>query len=170
MVAYKSKVAYVEYYTPIFYLITNNRNKYPREELFCDYSSEFCPYDGHLCDTSIPENTYISSNEIIEIRYFFLSSLHISGTKYRIHSGKKQTATNITIHKITESIEYNKILDFTDDKGVIHLLKGSIPIFHPQYYSLICIKNYLFIVGIGPIHNKDLICIFRNVSFVCKFD
>ena len=70
---------------------------------------------------------------------------------------------------MTEIIESNKNLEFTDYKWVIKLLKGSSPRFLLQYYSLVCIENYLFIVGIVSIHYKYLICIFLYVPFVRTF-
>ena len=38
------------------------------------------------------------------------------------NNNKTETATNITIQKITEIVEYNTILEVTDDYGSIHLL------------------------------------------------
>ena len=96
-----------------------------RKRKIGDYFSAVFSYDRPLCYTTISDNTYTSSNKIIEMRYLFLSYLHISGKKYRIHSGKEWTATNITIHKMTESIEYNTVLEFTDNKIVIHLHQSS---------------------------------------------
>ena len=37
---------------------------------------------------------------------------------------KTETVTNITFHKITEKIESCKVLEVTDDEGVIQLLTG----------------------------------------------
>ena len=71
---------------------------------------------------------------------------------------------------MTEIIESNKNLEFTDYKWVIKLLKGSSPRFLLQYYSLVCIENYLFIVGIGQICGEYLISIFLLVAFVCTHD
>ena len=48
--------------------------------------------------------------------------LHTGDEKFRIHSRKTETATNITIHKMAESIESNTILENTDDEGVIQVL------------------------------------------------
>ena len=39
---------------------------------------------------------------------------------------------------------------------VMMMLTRSIPICHLRSHSLVCIKNRLFIVGIGPILNKYL--------------
>ena len=39
-------------------------------------------------------------------------------------------------------------------------ITGSIPIFLLQSHKLVYIKNYLFIIGIGPICDKELICTF----------
>ena len=80
------------------------------------------PEHGNFCDTAIHENTDINSNNITEIRYSVVSSIHIGGEKYRINPRKSYTATKITIRKMTKRIHYNKVLDVTDDKGVTHLL------------------------------------------------
>ena len=64
---------------------------------------------------------------------------------------QKTNCHNITIHKMTESIESNKILEFNDDRVVIRLLTGSRPRSPLWYYSLVCINNYLFIIAIGKI-------------------
>ena len=45
-----------------------------------------------------------------------LPSIQICCKKYRIYSRKEYTATNITIQKITERVEYNIILEVTDNK------------------------------------------------------
>ena len=39
-----------------------------------------------------------------------------------IYSRKRYSATNITIHKITESLESNTILEGNYDEGEIHLI------------------------------------------------
>ena len=70
--------------------------------------------DGYLCYNIIAENTYLSSNNITEIRHSVLSSLHIGGAKYRIYSSKTETDTKITILKMTERIYSNTILEVTD--------------------------------------------------------
>ena len=44
------------------------------------------------------------------------------------------------------------------------LSTGSIPRCPLQSHYLVCIKNRLFIVGIGPILNKELEFIFRSDS------
>ena len=80
----------------------------------------FLPDHGPLRETVIPENTDISSNNNTESIDSVLIYLHISGKKYRIFSRKTDTATNITLHKMTERIQNNTILEVTDDKGVIH--------------------------------------------------
>ena len=46
--------------------------------------------------------------------------------------------------------------------GSISLLTCSIPRFPLRYHSLVCIENCLFIVGIGPIINKEIKLIFRS--------
>ena len=45
---------------------------------------------------------------------------------------------------------------------VMMMLTSSIPICHLRSHSLVCIKNRLFIVGIGPIPNKELGFIYRS--------
>ena len=48
-------------------------------------------------------------------------------------------------------------------QGVTHRPEtGSIPRFPLRYYSLVCIKNHVFIVGIGPIFNNELEFIFLS--------
>ena len=76
-------------------------------------------YDKHSGDTIISENTYLSRNNVTEIRESVLSYLHVVGAKYRIQSSKTETDTNITIHKINERIESNKFLEDTDYDGAI---------------------------------------------------
>ena len=80
------------------------------------------PYSGYVGDTVAAENTYLSTNNIPEIKYLVLFSLNIGGSKYRICSRKTDTATNITIHKMTERIDSENVLDVTDCKITIHLL------------------------------------------------
>ena len=53
--------------------------------------------------------------------YSVLSSLHIGGTKYSIYSIKIETDINNNIHRTFETIEYNTIMQFSDDKGVFLL-------------------------------------------------
>ena len=49
---------------------------------------------------------------------------------------------------------------------LIHFINiWSNPIYPLRYHSLVCIKNSLFIVGMGPIRNKEPICIFRFFFF-----
>ena len=67
MVAYKSKVIHVEDYTINLSPIRHNSNGYSRKDNYCgDRYNKFTPDDGHLWDTVIPDNTYISSNRITE--------------------------------------------------------------------------------------------------------
>ena len=85
-----------------FYPMRQNGKVYPSEENnWGDNSSIFPPYEWNLCDTIIAENTDLRSNNIPEIIYSVIYSLHIVGTKYRIYSSKIETDKNITIHKIT---------------------------------------------------------------------
>ena len=44
-------------------------------------------------------------------------------------------------------------------------LTGSSPRFHLQTHSLVCIKNDSFVVGIGPIINKEFKFIYRSDRF-----
>ena len=119
MVAQKSNVVPVEDDALNLSPIRQNSNSYPsKDNTFVDYFSTFIPYGCHLWDTVIPENIDLSSNKIPEIRSSVLSSIHITGTKYRIYSSKSETATIITIHKMNEIIESNTTLEVTHDKGV----------------------------------------------------
>ena len=76
--------------------------------------------------TTVVMTAYLSIYSTLESRYLVLSSLHIGlhngDTKYSIYLIKRETTTNITIHKMTEIIESNNILEDTDDEGEIHVL------------------------------------------------
>ena len=88
--------------TPNLSVIRQTINAFLREHNnYCGDSSKVLPDYGHVCDTVIPYNTDIIMNNSHESRYFFLYSLHNSGTKYRIYSIRTETSTNITIHKIS---------------------------------------------------------------------
>ena len=120
---YIYKVVHVEINILNLPPILQNRNAYPREENCCDEYSRMVPVDDeHSCDTIISYNTDGRINSVPESRYSVLSYIHISGAKYRIESRKIETATNITIHRMTERIESNKMSGSTDDEGEIHLL------------------------------------------------
>ena len=71
--------------------------------------------------TTVVMTKDISRNRILESRDCFLSyiqiGLHTSDEKYRIHSNKTETATDITIHKMSERLESNNILEGIDDEG-----------------------------------------------------
>ena len=86
----------------------------------------FLLYVGHLGDTIISGNIYLSGNIILEIGDLVLSYLHIGlhtgYSKYSIWPIKTETVTNITLRKITKRIESCKILEATDDEGAIHWL------------------------------------------------
>ena len=85
MVAYKSRVIHVEYDTLNFCPTIYNRNAYPEEYNNVGYdSSMILIYYGNMGDTVIPENKYISSNNIHDSRDFFLFSIQIYGAKFRI--------------------------------------------------------------------------------------
>ena len=103
--------------------IRQNINSYPMENnnRGDDYSMSLID-DGHFCDTIINENKDLSTNDITESRYQFISSLHVGDAKYRIKSSKTEHATNITIHKMTEMIESNKTFEVTGDELSIHSL------------------------------------------------
>ena len=137
MVAQKSNVVPVEDDALNLSPIRQNSNSYPsKDNTFVDYFSTFIPYGCHLWDTVIPENIDLSSNKIPEIRSSVLSSIHITGTKYRIYSSKSETATIITIHKMNEIIESNTTLEVTDDEGAIHLrisIKCTVIMSEPVY-------------------------------------
>ena len=123
MVAYKSKVMHVEDYTLNSSPIRHDSNAYPREYINgSDYSSRFLPDYRHLCETVIPENIYIISNNITESRYSVIPSPHNFGTKFSIWSGKTDIVTNINICKTTENINSTIIFEVTYHKGVIQLI------------------------------------------------
>ena len=48
-------------------------------------------------------------------------------------------------------------------------LTGSRPRCTLQYQSLVCIEKYLFNVGIRPICDKEIKCIFRPVYFFVRW-
>ena len=75
--------------------------------------------------TTLVVTTDFSSNNIMESTYSILSSLHIGVVKYRIYSIKTETATNITIHKMTDIIESNAIWDINYYEGEMPLLVHS---------------------------------------------
>ena len=116
MIYYKLNVNNYEYYTLNLSTMIQNSKVYTREEnnLGSD-SSMFLPDASNLCDTVVAEKTDLSRNNIPEIIYLILYSLHIGDSKYRIHSSKTETATNIIIHKMTKNIESNTILEGIDD-------------------------------------------------------
>ena len=100
-----------------------NRKDYPRKENYLsDDSIMFLPDYSNLCDTINADKTHLSSNKISESIFSVLSSIHIVSAKCRIKLIKTYTATNITIHKITQGIESTTNLEDNDNKGVIHLL------------------------------------------------
>ena len=66
-----------------------------------------------------------------------------------IHHGKNQP------HQLLED-GYNFVNAFVQEKYDT----GSIPRCPLQSHALLCIGNYLFLIGIVSIHDKDLICIF----------
>ena len=104
MISYKSKAMHVEDDIINLSPIRQKINPYPRKENNCgDDSSMVLLYDGHLSDTIISGDTYLSGNGIVEIRDLVLSSLrsglHNGDAKYRIYSRKTETVTNITIQK-----------------------------------------------------------------------
>ena len=74
--------------------------------------------------TTLVMTTDLSSKNVPESRDLVISYLHMSSEKCRIYSRKTETATNITIKKMTESLDYNTILEVTDDEGEIHLLQN----------------------------------------------
>ena len=62
----------------------------------------YLTYERHMCNTVIAGKT--------------------GDAKYRIYSSKTENTTNITIHKTTEGLKSNKILEGSDDEGEINLL------------------------------------------------
>ena len=102
MIDCKLKVMHNEDDKINFYPMRQNGRVYPREENnMGDNSSIFLPYEWNLCDTIIVENTDLRSNNIPESIDSVIYYLHIFGTTYSIQSSKIETATNITIHKMT---------------------------------------------------------------------
>ena len=51
----------------------------------------------------------------------------------------------------------------------LYSMMGSSPRRPLLPHTLVCIENYLFIVGIGPIRDEQLIFIFRFIPFVHTF-
>ena len=126
MIDYKFKVIHYEEYTLNLFTMIQNGKDYPRgENNLGDYFSMFLTDDCNLCDTIIADNTDLRSDNITEIIDSVISSFHIGGAKYRIHSRKIETDTNITIQKITESIDSNTILEGIDDEGSINLFLNT---------------------------------------------
>ena len=82
-----------------------------------DYSTVI-PDVGYLCVTVITEKVVFMSNNIPTVIDSVLLSLNIGGTKDKIYLSKTDTATNLTIHKMTEIIESNGAMYVTDDKGL----------------------------------------------------
>ena len=82
--------------------------------------------DKDFGGTIIARNVDIRGNIMTEIRELFLPSqqidTHVGDKKIRIYSRKTEMATNITINRMTENIESNTILEFTDAEGEIHQL------------------------------------------------
>ena len=82
--------------------------------------------DKDFGGTIIARNVDIRGNILTEIRELVLPSqqidTHVGDKKIRIYSRKTEMATNITINKMTENIESNTILEFTDAEGEIHQL------------------------------------------------
>ena len=82
--------------------------------------------DKDFGGTIIARNVDIRGNILTEIRELVLPSqqidTHVGDKKIRIYSRKTEMATNITINRMTENIESNTILEFTDAEGEIHQL------------------------------------------------
>ena len=82
--------------------------------------------DKDFGGTIIARNVDIRGNILTEIRELVLPSqqidTHVGDKKIRIYSRKTEMATNITINKMSENIESNTILEFTDAEGEIHQL------------------------------------------------
>ena len=91
------------------------------------------------------------------------------------HQWSFSTKASILVHK---SYHFNQnklwilIKKPIPNKDVIFILKcsadmkapqtGSSPRYPLRSHSLVCTKNHLFIVGIGPIYNKELEFIYRS--------
>ena len=89
MLANKLKLVHDEYDTLHLSPLRHNRKSYPREENNCgdDYIM-FITDDGHMCDTVISNNTYLSRNKNSKIIDSVLSHINIYGAKCKIYSGK----------------------------------------------------------------------------------
>ena len=60
-------------------------------------------------------------------------------------------------------VPYNTLRDYDYPVPFLNLfLTGSSPRFPLRSHSLVCIKNHLFILGIGPILDKVLEFIYRS--------
>ena len=67
-----------------------------------------------------------------------------------------------------EHIIFNHTTKFHPDLSSEGIDMGSIPRYPLLSHTLLHIKNYLFIVGIGPIFDNELIFIFRYVPFFVR--
>ena len=67
-----------------------------------------------------------------------------------------------------EHIIVNHTPKFHPDLSSEVIEMGSIPRYPLLSHTLLHIKNYLFIVGIGPIFDNELIFIFRYVPFFVR--
>ena len=117
VLSYKSKLMHVEDDTLSLQTIRQNRNGYPRKDNNGgDDSSSFLTDDGHLWDTVIPENTYLSSNNTPPY-------LH-THSWYKIQDLLNQSRHCHKFYhsKMTEIIESNTILKVTYKKVIINLL------------------------------------------------
>ena len=82
MVTYKWKVVHVESDKLYLFTIRQISNVYPSKDNNCgDEYNRVIQDDRHLCDTAIPEDTYLNSKINIENRDLVLSSLQIEGAK-----------------------------------------------------------------------------------------
>ena len=86
-----------------------------------DYSGTVLPYYGCFCGTDITKKLVFRENKITTITDSVLPSLQIDVTKSRIQLGWIYNATNITIIKITESVESHKTLKANNDTLETHL-------------------------------------------------
>ena len=90
---------HVEDYILNFSPIRHNRNSYPRKDNNGGDDSSMVFY------MSV---TWVTLSSLI-IQFPAAIIYHVGDSKYRILSSKKYITTNITIHKINENIESNKI-------------------------------------------------------------
>ena len=119
--------------------------------LFCDtkiltYEIELPPYGKKIGFNSLDD-------EYFTIPYI-TDTIPNSPAGHKFPAQDKQNIWIVNINR-EDSITAPYALD---ELNIRHT--GSSPRCPLKYHSLVCIKNYLFCVGIGPISDIELICIF----------